>query len=294
MDAFWYDGRLLEGAAIAEASLPFDNPGLRFGATVFTTLRVYENDLGHPLTLWVEHCDRLENSLTKFNWVLPDWDAIRAGAQRLAANHPVLRIALFSDGREWITGRSLPTGLAEQQSSGISAWIAPPDYARSLPTHKTGNYLACWLAKSKAEDFGASEAILTSSQGEWLETSTGNLWGWKDGHWWTPGGDRALPGLMRNWLLASLRESGAVVDCRPWDAELVLGFDAIAYSNCVVQLLPIHTILSGQSKLIYSAQHASIKALQTRIATVTSSSQTSSQASGVSKPVSQTTTSSAR
>ena len=46
--------------------------------------------------------------------------------------------------------------------------------------HKTGNYLACWLAKNAgAKKVGAQEAILTSDQGEWLETSTGNLWGWK-------------------------------------------------------------------------------------------------------------------
>ena len=257
----WYNGHPIEETSAA----PLDNVGLRFGATVFTTMRVHKNSLEHPLTLWEKHCDRLQNSLTQFGWTEPNWPDVKAGAQHLIDQYAVLRITLFPDGREWITGRTLPTELSDRQHSGISAWVAPSTYQRSLPTHKTGNYLACWLAKKEAQKFGASEAILISPQGEWLETTTGNLWGWKDGHWWTPKCDRCLPGLMRDWLIERLSAEGHVVDCRPWDAELALGFEAIAYSNCVVQLLPIGAIVGEGDKLSYDAQHASIKALRDQI-----------------------------
>ena len=263
VNAFWYNGRLIDGEV--GLSLGVGDPGLRFGATVFTTMRVYGKDLSHPLTQWVGHCDRLKNSLTHFGWSLPDWSSVREGCEHLLAHYPVLRITLFPDGREWITGRGLPADLDNLQQQGVSAWIAPGTIARSLPTHKTGNYLACWLAKSQAQDREAAEAILVNAQGDWLETSTGNLWGWKEDRWWTPETEQCLPGLMRDWLIDTLRAEGEVVETRCWDRDLVLGFGAIAYSNCVVQLLPIRTVLDGQTELNYDAQHASIRALQNRI-----------------------------
>lgn len=266
MSGYWYDGSWVDSDRAANTSLPLDNAGLRFGATVFTTLRVYEQDLSHPLTQWDRHCDRLKSSLNQFGWTHPDWNTVRTGAQQILKQHPILRITLFPNGCEWITARELPKQLIQQQTEGISAWVAPPTYSRSLPTHKTGNYLACWLAKSQAQATGASEAILTSPQQEWLETSTGNLWGWKDGHWWTPKTDSCLSGIMRDWLIARLIAAGESVDCRPWNKELTLAFEAIAYSNCVVQLLPIHTIIDEQTKLNYNVHHESIQALQKRIA----------------------------
>ena len=266
MSSYWYNGSWIDSEQANSTELPSDNVGLRFGATIFTTMRIYQQDLLHPLTQWERHCDRLKNSLNQFGWTHPNWNAVRSGTQRLLQQYPIVRITLFPNGCEWITGRALPKTLAQQQAAGVSAWVASPTYSRSLPTHKTGNYLACWLAKSQAQSIGASEAILAGTQQEWLETSTGNLWGWKDGHWWTPKTDRCLPGIMRDWLAASLIAKGEPVDCRSWDAKMCLEFEAIAYSNCVVQFLPIHTIVDGQTKLNYNAQHKSIQALQKRIA----------------------------
>ncbi|MEL6813207.1 MAG: aminotransferase class IV [Cyanobacteria bacterium J06598_3] len=281
--AFWYDGDLFDDGSVEEGgsrfsqapndsagwasrpSVPLDNAGLRFGATVFTTLRIYGGDLNHPFTQWQGHCDRLKQSFQKFGWFSPNWSAIQQGCQQLQLQYPILRVTLFPDGREWITGRELPSQLASQQQQGVACWVAPADYARSLPTHKTGNYLACWLARQQAEKQGAHEAILTNQQGDWLETSTGNLWGWAHGKWWTPRGNQCLPGIMQARLQRLLSAAGQPVSCPVW-SNLQLGdFEAIAYSNCAVELVPIHTILKGATKLEYDPQHASIKALQEKI-----------------------------
>ncbi len=266
---FWYDGDFFEEDA-GDRSVPLNNEGLRFGATVFTTLRVYGNNLHHPLTQWQAHCDRLTHSIQYFNWTPPDWSAVYAGAQQLKGRYPILRITIFPDGREWIVGRSLPHQLTQNQQTGVACWVAPRDYARSLPTHKTGNYLACWLARQQAQSHGAHEAILTSSQGDWLETSTGNLWGWmhdgsEKGRWCTPVHDRCLPGIMRHTLEKILTESGQLIDRQPWTPKRLFSFEAMAYSNCAVELLPIHTILNGATTLEYSHNHIRIKALQNRI-----------------------------
>ena len=101
-------------------SVPLDNEGLRFGATVFTTLRVYGDSLHHPLTQWQAHCDRLTHSIEQFNWTLPDWSAIYSGCQRLKSGYPILRITIFPNGREWIVGRSLPPQLTQNQQTGVA------------------------------------------------------------------------------------------------------------------------------------------------------------------------------
>ncbi|MFW6295977.1 MAG: 4-amino-4-deoxychorismate lyase, partial [Halothece sp.] len=95
---FWYDGTLSEKENLEFA---LNDPGLIYGATVFTTLRVYGNDLDHPLTNWQAHCDRLSSSLETFDWVSPNWERLRLGAEVLKVSYPILRITLFPDGREW-------------------------------------------------------------------------------------------------------------------------------------------------------------------------------------------------
>ncbi|MGB3788975.1 MAG: aminotransferase class IV [Phormidesmis sp.] len=275
MTPFWYDGSLFDGGDRASTGLPLDTAGLqvglRFGASVFTTLRVYGQDLAQPMTMWEGHRDRITQSLTYFNWPHPDWSSIYRGAQQLKAYYPILRVTVFPDGRAWITGRDLPPSLSQQQAEGVTCWLAPADYLRSFPVHKTGNYLACWQARKQAQQRGAQEAILTNAQGEWLETATGNLWGitQEKGKWWTPLSKQCLPGLMRNRLQALLGAEGQSVSGLPWTRAVVEGFDAIAYSNCVVGLLPIHTITDGDIKLKYNVQNASLKALQQQLAGLT-------------------------
>ncbi|HBB31944.1 MAG TPA: 4-amino-4-deoxychorismate lyase [Cyanobacteria bacterium UBA8803] len=247
---FWYNGTLIQGNRI---DLAIDDPGLLYGATVFTTLRIYHESLDHPLTSWNAHCARLLHSLQAFGWQLPEWERLRQGAKTLLASFPVLRIVIFPDGREWITGRPLPEDLRERQQQGVTAWLADGlEFRRSLPTYKTGNYLGGWLALQKAQLLGAKEAILVDDRGNWLETATGNLWGWQDGCWWTPPvAAGILPGVMRSQLIGWLTQKGLTVQEVTWDRELVKGFEAIAYSNSVMQVIPIHTLLNPQQLLRY-------------------------------------------
>lgn len=271
---FWYDGTPFEAASLAFSSAlingevngklngELNGEGLRFGASVFTTLRVHGSSLDHPSTQWQAHRDRLAHSIQAFSWQRPSWTDIYKGCELLKERYSVLRIAIFPNGKEWITGRSLPPNLSQNQKTGIACWAAPAEYARSLPTHKTGNYLACWLARQQAQNHNAQEAILTSPNGEWLETATGNLWGWAKGEWFTPMSSQCLPGIMRNRIQEILMASGQPVETQAWDLERVMGFEAIAYSNCVVQLMPIHTILTETTKLEYDPNHDAVSALQ--------------------------------
>ena len=242
---FWYDGQLIQGDSL---ELNIFDPGLLYGATVFTTLRVY-GSLEHRLTHWQAHCDRLTFSLQTFGWQLPDWEKVRQGAEALLPHYQILRVAVFADGREWMIGRFLPKDLEERQQ-GVTAWLAEDSFKRSLTTHKTGNYLGAWLAQQQAQKIGAQEVILTDAQGNWLETSTGNLWGWQDNCWWTPPLEAGiLPGVVRARLLQWFSQRSIPVKETSWSRELVKSMEAIAYTNSVVEVIPFHTVIAQDNSI---------------------------------------------
>ncbi len=270
---FWYNGKLHQGNTL---ELAIDDPGLLYGATVFTTLRVYRQSLDRALTNWQGHCDRLHTSIQTFGWQQPNWKRLRQGAELLMSSFPVLRINIFPDSREWITGRYLPPNLTEKQSFGIKAIALSGQ--RCLPAHKTGNYLSAWLARNTATQMSASEAILVDENGNWLETSTGNLWGWQDGSWWTPPLEAGiLPGVARSQLINWLKTHNCQVNQEPWTPEIVRKMEAIAYTNSVVEVVPIHTVTDAicrvytrwhvkkekiNNKLSYAPDHPAFKLLK--------------------------------
>ncbi|BAT51770.1 Aminotransferase, class IV [Nostoc sp. NIES-3756] len=256
---FWYNGKLIDSQTI---ELDIYEPGLLYGATVFTTLRVYDGSLDSSLTNWQAHCDRLHSSLQYFAWEQPDWNHVREGAQQLLTHFPVLRITIFADGREWIMGRYLPQNLLELQKHGIACTLAESELYRSLPSHKTGNYLSAWIAKTNAAILNSQEAILVDTAGNWLETTTGNLWGWQNGRWWTPPLTAGiLPGIGRSQLINWLHQQQVVME-EVWTSELVNGFEAIAYTNSVVEVIPIHTVHQETESLQYDPYHPKLHKLR--------------------------------
>ena len=73
---YWYDGKLIDSDTI---NLSISEPGLLYGATVFTTMRVYQQSLSHPLTFWRSHIERLQQSIISFGWQQPDWQRLLTG-----------------------------------------------------------------------------------------------------------------------------------------------------------------------------------------------------------------------
>ncbi|MEA5511487.1 aminotransferase class IV [Crocosphaera sp. UHCC 0190] len=258
---YWYDGQLIEQDQIC---LPLTEPGLIYGATVFTTLRVYQQSLEHPLTQWEAHCHRLEHSLKDFAWTLPSWPQLRQGAKCLIPHYPVLRLTIFPDGREWIMGRFLPEDLAASQRQGIRAWVANHSlFQRTLNAYKTGNYLGPWLALQKAQSLGFREAILVNSQGNWLESSTGNLWGYKAGKWYTPSlEDGILPGIGRSQLISWLSNQKIEINESQWTLEWVKELEIIAYTNSVVEIIPFSQIVLGEKQLVFDVSHRGLQQLK--------------------------------
>jgi 4-amino-4-deoxychorismate lyase len=248
--SYWYQGQQVDSPTLL---LAYDDPGLLYGATVFTTCRIYEKSIEHPLTLWSAHRQRLTNSLLALDWTLPNWQQVEQGIAAILEHHPdrpIIRVTIFPDGRELIFGRQLPADLEQRQQQGVVAKVVN-GFDRSLAVHKTGNYLASWLAKQQVHP--ASEAILTDANGRWLETSTGNLWGWDGSKFYSPSIE-SLAGIARDHLVQWLQSQGKIVDEQPWDVNIIERFIGLAYSNSVVQLVPIHTVVWPTGERQYSQQ----------------------------------------
>jgi 4-amino-4-deoxychorismate lyase len=192
----------------------------------------------------------------ELGWCEPDWPQLKQGVELLTSEFPVLRITIFSDGRELITGRSLSPQLSTWQRKGVTVIIADRQYTRSLPQHKTGNYLAPWLALQQARSRDIQEAILTTDRGDWLETTTGNLWGYRDGCWYTPPVNAGiLPGIRRSQILARLQQQNLPVVELEWDAEWVKDLASIGYCNSVIDFVPIHTVITPVDTLKYAIKY---------------------------------------
>lgn len=245
---FYYDGQFYENNTI---SLDINDSTWLYGATIFTTMRVYNQSLNHPFTNWQKHCDRLLNSMKELEWQEPKWALIEAQIKELLKHFPVIRITLFPDGRELIIGRQLPINLAEKQTQGIKGLVCLNSFLkRSIPEHKTGNYLTPWLALQQAQKNGYQEAILTNSQHHWLETSTGNLWGYKQGIWFTPDlAEGILPGITRQTII---EKADFPIQINQWNLDFIKDLEVVAYSNSVVEIIPFSCIKFGQNVINYS------------------------------------------
>lgn len=257
---YWLAGRWLDQQEIA---LSVTDPSFLFGGTIFTTLRIFGEDLYHPLTHWQAHGDRLRTTIQQLNWAKPNWQTLETGAIKVAQHYPVVRITILYDGRELIIGRQLPTGLLKKQQHGIQAWLATDQiYRRPLADFKTGNYLSAWQARQTAIAQGAGEAILISENGDWLETATGNLWGFDGKQWHTPPAQGILPGVMRSHLLKKLDQLGQSVIEQPWTTARLKTFEAIAYSNSLVGVMAITNIQNTDLSYLGAADHAAVRSLQ--------------------------------
>lgn len=255
---FYYHGELIENNHI---SLDINDSSWLYGATVFTTLRIYQKSLNHPLTNWQNHCHRLKLSVRAFDWTMPDWMKIEKQAHHLLNYFSVLKITLFPDGKELITGRQLPSDLKNKQTKGIGGKVClNAEIKRSLASHKTGNYLAPYLALQQAKKQGYDEAILTDIHHNWLETTTGNLWGYKQGIWFTPTLETGiLPGIARNMII---KNAHFPLEINHWTPEFIENLEAIAYSNSVVEIIPFNVISIGNQIKEYNIKHPAYLSLK--------------------------------
>lgn len=229
MNTIWRDGRLVRDSGRR------DRLGAGWG--VFTTVGC---DGGRPL-LWSWHSERLSASLSRLGAGdgirLPDEDALR---QLLASE------GLEGPARARVVGRagidSLWTVVATAAPVDEAGPAVPPcrliiqrwPGVPSMAGHKMLNRERWDLARERALEKGADDALLVDASGRVLETSIANIWvRHKDAVLTPPAPDRCLPGVMRRWLLETVGSMNFEVRERDLGVDDIAAADEVLVSNAV-------------------------------------------------------------
>lgn len=226
-----YDGKEIVPAETK--GLPYDNRGVLFGETVFTTLRTFE---GKPLFL-SDHFERLQKGLKYFfEDINYDWEKIEKkilkGIFKLRKELVTekkdiyLRVTIYPKTQRNIELSKRPEKMgffimAKQIGYGIpkakevKVTVAKKRlYERYLPNYvKVGTYLETARELRIAYDKNFDDVLFLNRDDFLAEGATSNLFFRKGERIFTPDIKTGiLEGITRNHLIDCLRSSGITVD----------------------------------------------------------------------------------
>ena len=166
----------------------------------------------------------------------------------------------------WQSG-SLPVWREADRKQGIvlglcSEPLRPDPYAG----HKHLNRLAQVQARTEVARQGWQEGLLLSARQQPLEATAMNLFARFEEGWWTPDLGRAnagVSGVMRQWLLRHLEETGEMVCCDLRPLSQLRQAKAVFLCNSVVGVLPVRKLAQWQWGV-----PESVLALQERVDTL--------------------------
>lgn len=273
----WVDGRLVPAG---EARVSVFDRGFRTGEGVFETLRVYG-----------DHVFRLDAHLARAfegaRVVGFDVDrasevreaclrTARANAARLDGQDHVLRLTLTPgaiDHASPFPGRPVsgPTVVVTSQrlalpddlyATGIAA--ATVDGGRSLPHVKALSYLTATVARQRARERGADEALLTAD-GYVLEGAASNVFGVIDGGLVTPPLSAGLlAGVTRHTVMALAARLGMDVDERLLTVQELTSADEVLVTATTREVVPVvriddATVADGTPGPVTARLHAAYR-----------------------------------
>jgi branched-chain amino acid aminotransferase len=217
----WMDGKLVD---YDQATVPFLNRTLHYGAGVFEGIRCYATDQGPAVFRLKEHIDRLVDSAHVLGLRTLPYTAeeLRAAVkQTIAANgftECYIRPLIYFSSSEM--GLNLDIGMV---SIGIATWkwgsyLGEEALEKGVRMHVssftrhhlnavmtkakiTGNYPNSMLAKTDALRLGFDEAIMLDAQGYVAECTGENLFIVRDNKIITPPMAPVLEGITRDSLM---------------------------------------------------------------------------------------------
>jgi len=225
--------------------IPADDPGWRFGETLFETIPLYE---GEPYLL-EEHWRRLSLTAAALGVEVPlDSKELREAIRALRPDHErgmaLLRWTVSFSGAWSLTGRR-PSVEEDAYRRGWPVILFPPflnNRTGFWGEAKSGNYAGVMLSRKLLKERGGQEGIFVTEQGELLEGSFTSLFLGKGEALLTPWmPSRILPGVTRQRLLEVLRGRCEIREARLslldlWEAEE--GF----LCGSGAEIIPIRTV----------------------------------------------------
>jgi branched-chain amino acid aminotransferase len=248
----WVDGDLVPAD---QAVISVYDRGFRTGEGVFETLRAYG-----------DHVFRLDAHLARARAGAGELGFEPGSARRLAeavrdtatANLEVfdgqdtaLRLTISAgriDPRSPIPGRGQGPATVVVTSHPLTP--SPPamtaatvPFARELPHVKAVSYLMALVAKRRARELGADEALLTDADDHVLEGASSNVFAVVDGTLVTPPATaELLPGVTRAVVLELAARLGLPVEERPLRREEVLGADEAFLTSTTREIVSLSAV----------------------------------------------------
>ena len=248
--ALWVDGDFVEAH---DPVISAEDPAFLFGLAVFETLLWKDR----CLYFVSDHLERLERGARELGIAWPPprnlEEALHEVTDHLPAEKQAVRLTLTpgAPGRGpsvVIAARPAPRPPAE----GVSVLVIErAKMAGSrLENLKATSRVRNIVARAEAQRRGAWEALLGTDAGDLAEGSISNLFVVRGDELLTPGLDRGcLPGIVRDKLLALLRERGEPYTEGRVEPSDLLQADEVFLTGSVSRIQPVKAILGLREDL---------------------------------------------
>ncbi|HEY9665843.1 MAG TPA: aminotransferase class IV [Coleofasciculaceae cyanobacterium] len=233
--------------AFDQAYLPLNDLGIVRGYGVFDFLRTYN---GVPFKLR-EHVQRLQNSANLIGLSLP-WptEEIEAIAKNTLErnNFPEANIRIVVTGgssADFITPMGQPSFMViitsvsqyprEYYERGIKVITVQTE--RFLPKSKSLSYISAISALQQAKLNNAVEALYVNQQGQVLEGTTTNLFGFRGNQLITPK-EKILKGITRDVVLELAQSRFEIVE-KPINYSDLSSYDEAFITSSTKEIMPV-------------------------------------------------------
>jgi len=246
------DGRIMP---IDEAQVPIEDRGYQFGDAVYEFIATYNG----RLFALQEHMARLADSLAGLSFPAVDVQAVARMVEDTFQQSGIARAGIYiqiSRGvaprnhafpeqaapKIIVTVRPAPEIPEPLRQSGISI-ITFQDIRWGRCDIKTVQLLPNVLAKQKALDSGANDAVFVSVEGVVREGTSSNLFMVEKGRLLThPLTHQILPGITRQVLLDICREEQLEAQETFFKQDRLMAADEVFLTGTVTEVLPVVNI----------------------------------------------------
>jgi D-alanine transaminase len=251
-DLVYLNGAILP---LAEAMVPVDDRGFLFGDAVYEAMRSYDG------RVWAlkRHMRRLSRSLAAIEMGNVDVDKVEEAIEETFRANDIPdafiylqvtrgvapRAHAFPRNLEptvLVTVRDIIPKIAEISPRGVAA-VTAPDLRWRRCDVKSTNLLPNVLAKTRAHERGAFEAILVDAEGYVTEGSSTSVFWVEDRRLFTtPLGPEVLPGISREFVIEIAQDEGIPLFVERTPIDRVRRAGEIFVAGTSIEALPITSL----------------------------------------------------
>ncbi|MCP4748899.1 MAG: D-amino acid aminotransferase [Desulfobacteraceae bacterium] len=238
--------------AIEEAKVPIEDRGYQFGDAVYEFLATYNG----KIFALDDHFSRLERSLRELKFPTVDLTQLKSASLELLKRSEISSAGIYIQISRGVAPRDhkFPVKAQPQLVMTIRELAQIPQAVRTNGARvismedarwgrcdiKSVQLLANVLAKQKAIEADADEAILISPAGNVREAASSNVFIAINGELHThPLTRQILPGITRKITIEICKEEGIKVNENLFTKEQMLSADEVFLTGTVTEVLPV-------------------------------------------------------